>query len=85
MDAFSETFFELALLCHLGPILCQLPDGVVSFSRRRKRTFATRRNLLKIAARVTKTATRIRFALAGACPQAASFSGIARRLPLADP
>jgi len=57
---------------------------VVSFSQRRKRAFAARKNLLKIAACVTKTATRIRFAFAGACPQAASFSGIARRLPLAD-
>ena len=34
--------------------------------------------LLKIAARITETATRVRIAFAAACPQAALFRGIAR-------
>ncbi len=48
--------------------------------------FATLRlRLLKIAARVTETATRVRVALAAACPEAALFSGIARSLQPAGP
>lgn len=48
--------------------------------------FATLRlRLLKIAARVTETATRVRVALAAACPDAALFSGIARSLQPAGP
>jgi hypothetical protein len=44
-----------------------------------------RMRLLKIAARVTETATRVRIALAAACPQAELFRGIARSLQLAGP
>jgi len=41
--------------------------------------FATlRMRLLKIAARITETATRVRIAFAAACPEAALFRGIAR-------
>ena len=48
--------------------------------------FATlRMRLLKIAARVTETATRVRMAFAAACPQAALFAGIARSLQPAGP
>jgi hypothetical protein len=48
--------------------------------------FATLRlRLLKIAARVTETATRVRIAFAAACPEAALFAGIARRLQPAGP
>ena len=48
--------------------------------------FATLRlRLLKIAARVTETATRVRIAFAAACPEAALFSGIARSLQPAGP
>ncbi len=48
--------------------------------------FATLRvRLLKIAARVTETATRVRIAFAAACPEAALFRGIARSLQPAGP
>jgi DDE family transposase len=36
-----------------------------------------RMRLLKIAARITETATRVRVAFAAACPDAALFRGIA--------
>ena len=43
--------------------------------------FATLRvRLIKIAARVTETAARVRIAFAAACPEAALFAGIARGL-----
>lgn len=48
--------------------------------------FATLRlRLIKIAARVTETATRVRIAFATACPEAALFRGIARSLQPAGP
>ena len=40
-----------------------------------------RMRLLKIAARITETATRVRIAFAAACPEAALFRGIARQPP----
>ena len=48
--------------------------------------FATlRTRLLKIARRITETATRVRIALATACPEAALFRGIARSFQPAGP
>jgi hypothetical protein len=44
-----------------------------------------RLRLLKIAARVTETAKRVRVAFAAACPEAALFAGIARCLQPAGP
>ncbi|MCW3477464.1 IS1380 family transposase [Limobrevibacterium gyesilva] len=44
-----------------------------------------RMRLLKIAARITETATRVRLAFAAACPEAELFRGIARSLQLAGP
>jgi hypothetical protein len=44
-----------------------------------------RLRLIKIAARVTETATRVRIAFATACPEAALFRGIARSLQPAGP
>ena len=41
--------------------------------------------LLKIAARITETATRVRIAFAAACPEAALFRSIARSLQPAGP
>ena len=40
-----------------------------------------RMRLLKIAARITETATRVRVAFAAACPDAALFRSIAAQLP----
>jgi len=48
--------------------------------------FATlRMRLIKIAARITETATRVRIAFAAACPEAELFSGVARSLQPAGP
>lgn len=44
-----------------------------------------RLRLIKIAARVTETATRVRLAFAAACPEAALFTGLARSLQPAGP
>ncbi len=41
--------------------------------------------LLKIAARITKTAARVRIAFAAACPEPALFAGIVRCLQPAGP
>jgi hypothetical protein len=42
-------------------------------------------HLLKIAGRITETATRVRIAFASACPDAELFRGVARSLQLAGP
>ncbi len=48
--------------------------------------FATlRMRLIKIAGRITETATRVRIAFAAACPEAELFRGIARSLQPAAP
>ena len=48
--------------------------------------FATlRARLLKIAARITETASRVRIGFAAACPEAALFRSIARSLQPAGP
>ena len=48
--------------------------------------FATLRlRLLKIAGRITETATRVRIAFANACPEAELFRGVAHSLQLAGP
>lgn len=44
-----------------------------------------RMRLIKIAARITETATRVRIAFAAACPEAELFRGVARSLQLAEP
>jgi len=44
-----------------------------------------RLRLLKVAGRITETATRVRIALASACPEAELFRGVARSLQLAGP
>lgn len=44
-----------------------------------------RLRLLKVAARITETATRVRIAFATACPEAALFRGVARSLQLHGP
>jgi len=44
-----------------------------------------RLRLLKIAGRITEAATRVRIALAGTCPEAELFLGVARSLLLAGP
>jgi hypothetical protein len=44
-----------------------------------------RARLLKIAARITETATRVRIAFAACCPEAGLFRGIARSLQPAGP
>ncbi len=46
---------------------------------------ALRVHLLKIAARITETASRVRIAFAAACPQAALIRGLAHALQPAGP
>jgi len=41
--------------------------------------------MIKIAARITETATRVRVAFAAACPNAELFRGVALSLQLAGP
>jgi hypothetical protein len=41
--------------------------------------------LIKIAARITETATRVRIAFAAACPEAYLFSGLVRSFQPAGP
>ena len=48
--------------------------------------FATlRARLLKIAARITETASRVRIAFAASCPEAALFASLARCVQPAGP
>ncbi len=44
-----------------------------------------RLRLLKVAARITETATRVRIAFAAGCPEAALFRVIAHSLQLCGP
>lgn len=44
-----------------------------------------RLRLLKVAGRITETATRVRIAFAGACPEDELFRGAARSRRLAGP
>ena len=44
-----------------------------------------RLRLVKVAARIIETATRVRIAFAASCPEAELFSGIARWLQPAGP
>ena len=44
-----------------------------------------RLRLLKVAGRITETTTRVRIALASACPEAELFRGVARSLQPAGP
>ena len=61
-------------------LLLSVRDAIPEPQLRARAEFATiRGHLLKIAARVTETATRVRIAFAAACPQAALF----RSLPTA--
>jgi hypothetical protein len=41
--------------------------------------------LIKVAARITETSTRVRIGFAAACPEAMPFRGIARSLQPAGP
>jgi len=44
-----------------------------------------RMRLIKIAARITETATRVHIAFAAACPETELFAGLARTLQPAGP
>jgi len=61
-------------------------NGSLHVSADTQAEFATlRARLLKIAARVTETVSRVRIAFAAACPEAALFRSIARCLQPAGP
>jgi hypothetical protein len=62
-------------------LLLDLRAAIASWNPLRHTEFATiRLHLLKIASRITETASRIRIALASCCPQAKTFSLIALAL-----
>ena len=61
----------------------QEPDAPLTAATAEFTTLRLR--LLKIAGRITETATQIRIAFAAACPEAELFRGVARSLQLAGP
>jgi hypothetical protein len=76
---------QMRLILHTGAywLLLDLRDAVPTWNPLRHTEFATiRLRLLKIAARITETASRIRVALASCCPEAELFSLLALGLCL---
>jgi hypothetical protein len=76
---------QMRLILHTAAywLLLTLRDAIPPPQVLARAEFATiRLRLLKIAARVTETASRVRLAFAAACPEAALFRGIANTLTL---
>lgn len=77
----------MRLILHIAAywLMWKLRHAMPATAALRTAEFATiRLRLIKLAARVIETATRIRVAFASACPEAATFRQIARPLPGAD-
>jgi hypothetical protein len=76
---------QMRLILHTAAywLLLTLRDAIPAQQVLARAEFATLRlRLLKIAARVTETACRVRIAFAAACPEAALFRGVANALTL---
>ncbi len=76
---------QMRLILHTAAywLLLTLRDAIPAPQVLARAEFATLRlRLLKIAARVTETACRVRIAFAAACPEAALFRGVANALTL---
>ena len=74
---------QMRLILHTAAywLLLSVRDAIPEPQALARAEFATiRLRLLKIAARVTETASRVRIAFAAACPQAALFSSLATAL-----
>ena len=79
---------QVRLVLHTGAywLMLTLRDAIPQPQPLARAEFTTLRlRLLKVAARVIETASRVRIAFAAACPEAALFRGIARSLQPAGP
>lgn len=79
---------QVRLILHTGAywLMLGLRDAIPYLQPLATAEFTTLRlRLIKIAARVTETATRVRLAFAAACPEAALFTGLARSLQPSGP
>jgi hypothetical protein len=79
---------QVRLVLHTGAywLMLTLRDAIPKAQPLATAEFATlRMRLLKIAARITETASRVRIAFAAACPQADLFASLARYLRPALP
>ena len=66
--------------------MCKVQDAMPATAHLKTAEFTTLRcRLLKVAARVIESATRIRIAFASACPDAALFRELAITLNAASP
>lgn len=78
---------QVRLVLHTGAywLMLTVRDAIPRPQALANAEFTTlRMRLIKIAARVTETATRVRIAFAAACPQAELFASLARALQLAE-
>jgi hypothetical protein len=79
---------QVRLVLHTAAywLMLTLRDAIPNPQSLAQAEFTTlRARLLKIAARITETATRVRIAFAACCPEAVLFRGIARSLQPAGP
>ena len=79
---------QMRLILHTGAywLMLDLRDRIPTWHPMRQTEFATiRLRLLKIAGRITETASRIRVALASCCPEAGLFSLLALGLQRSGP
>ena len=79
---------QVRLVLHTGAywLMLQLRDAIPRPQPLASAEFTTlRAPLLKIAARITETATRVRIAFAAACPEAELFASLARCFQPAGP
>jgi hypothetical protein len=79
---------QVRLVLHTAAywLLLMLRDAIPTPQALARAEFKTLRlSLIKIAARVIETATRVRIAFAASCPHAGLFVGIARWLQTAEP
>jgi hypothetical protein len=79
---------QVRLVLHTGAywLMLKLRDAIPRPQPLASAEFTTlRARLLKIAARITETASRVRIAFAAACPEAALFASLARCVQPAGP
>ena len=79
---------QMRLILHTGAywLLLDVRDAIPKWHPLRYTEFATiRLRLLKIAARINETASRIRIAFASCCPDAETFSRVALALKPSGP
>jgi DDE family transposase len=79
---------QVRLVLHTGAywLLLKVRDNIPKPQPLAVAEFKTlQMRLIKIAARITETATRVRIAFAAACPEADLFSGLVRSFQPAGP